>query len=436
MSSTVVISTGYEPRPHQAYLHKHMRRFNVLVIHRRFGKTVLCLNEIVDRGLQNPLHRPQYAYIAPTYGQAKKVAWEELKKFTRMLPGVQYHETELKCTIKRPAMGDEVVIYLMGAENYDAIRGMYLDGVVLDESADINPEIWGKVIRPLLQDRKGWAIFVGTPKGQNHFYEWYQRSLELGEEGNWFGCLMKASETGVFTPEELEELKQDMSESEYEQEFECSFAAALTGAYYGKELEKLEHQKKLMTVPYDPALPVYTGWDLGLSDTTTIWFVQQHRFETRVIDYIENSGAGLDWYVKEINAKGYNIKEHFLPHDVRVRELTSGKSRLEALRQMGLKNVRVVAKLPVADGINAVRMLLPKCVFDREKCKRGIDALKNYERKWDSKNKIYQQTPNHNWASHGADGFRTLAVGLREDYSESNDTRRYPRQSQGDFDVV
>ena len=124
--STAVISTGYNPRPHQAYLHKHMRRFNVLVIHRRFGKTVLCLNEITDRGLQNPLHRPQYAYIAPTYGQAKKIAWEELKKFTKMLPGVQYHETELKCTIKRPAMHDEVVIYLVGAENYDALRGMYL----------------------------------------------------------------------------------------------------------------------------------------------------------------------------------------------------------------------------------------------------------------------------------------------------------------------
>lgn len=435
MSNVLVVSTGYTPRPHQAYLHKHMQRFNVLIIHRRFGKTVLCLNEVIDRGLQNPLHRPQYAYLAPTYAQAKKVAWEELKKFTRNIPGTTYHETELKCTIKRPAMEDEIVIYLMGAENYDAIRGMYLDGIVLDEYADMNPEIWGKVVRPLLQDRKGWAIFIGTPKGQNHLYELFQKAKELASSG-WFAKLLRASETGVFTDAELLELRQDMSESEYEQEFECSFAAALTGAYYGKELEKLDASSKITKVPYDPQLPVVTGWDLGLSDTTTIWFVQQHRYETRVIDYIENSGAGLDWYVKEINAKGYNIKEHYLPHDVRVRELTSGKSRLESLRMMGLKNVRVVPKLGVAEGINAVRMLLPKCVFDAEKCKRGLESLKNYERKWDGKNKIYQQTPHHNWASHGADGFRTLAVGLKDDFGVGEDTRRYPRQSQGDFDVV
>ena len=433
--STLVVNTGYEPRPHQAYLHKHMRRFNVLVIHRRFGKTVLCLNEISDRGLQNPLHRPQYAYIAPTYAQAKKIAWEELKKFTRMIPGVSYHETELKCTIKRPAMNDEVVIYIMGEEYYDAIRGMYLDGVVVDEGADINPEIWGKVLRPLLEDRKGWAIIVGTPKGQNHFYEWYRRAAESMKDPSspWYAALLRVSETGIFDQEQQDELRADMSESEYNQEFECSFAAALTGSYYGKEMEKLEATGKITSVPYDPALPVITGWDLGVDDTTCIWFLQMHR-ELRVIDYIENSGAGLDFYVKAIREKDYNYKEHILPHDVKVRELISGKSRLEALRSMGLRNVRVAPKASVADGINAVRMILPKCVFDVNNCERGINSLKNYERKWDSKNKIYQQTPHHNWASHGADGFRTLAVGLRE--TEGEYERKLPRQSQSDFNIV
>lgn len=435
--SSLVVSTGYTPRPHQAYLHRHMKRFNVLVIHRRFGKTVLCLNEIVDRGLQNPHNRPQYAYIAPTYGQAKKIAWEELKKFTRMIPGVTYHETELKCTIKRPAMNDEVVIYLMGAENYDAIRGMYLDGVVIDEGADISPELWGKVIRPLLEDRLGWAIIVGTPKGQNHFYEWYTRAKDqmLQEGSNWFACLLKASETGVMSENQLADLKSDMSDSEYAQEFECSFAAALTGAYYGKEMERLEAKGKITTVPYDPALPVITAWDLGVDDTTVVWFVQKHR-EVRIIDYLENSGAGLDFYVKQIKEKEYNYKEHLLPHDVKVRELISGKTRLEALRSMGLRNVRVVQKAGVADGINAVRLLLPQCVFDKDACKRGVDSLKNYERKWDSKNKIYQQTPHHNWASHGADAFRTLAVGMRDNYDDASDAKKYPRQSQGEFDVV
>lgn len=431
--SVQIVSTGYTPRPLQALIHKSLKRFNVLLCHRRFGKTILGLNEMLDQALRNKNKRPQYAYIAPTFGQAKKVAWENLRQFAGGIPGVQFHETELRCTIPRPATGDEIVIYLFGAENYDAIRGMYLDGVILDEYADMHPDVWGKVVRPLLVDRNGWAIFIGTPKGSNHFYDMY---VKARDNADWYAGIFKASETGVISDEELEAARSEMSESEYEQEFECSFAAALTGAYYGKEMEKLERTGKIMSVPYDPILPVTTAWDLGIDDSMVIWFVQQYGREIRVIDYIENSGTGLDWYVGELKARGYNYHEHLLPHDVQVRELTSGRSRLESLKKMGLRNIRTVAKIPVVDGINAVRLVLPKCVFDKDACLRGVDALKNYERKWDSKNKIFQQTPNHNWASHGADAFRTLAVGLREEAPNERDARRLPRQTESDFQLV
>jgi hypothetical protein len=320
---------------------------------------------------------------------------------------------------------------------------MYFDGVVLDEYADMNPEIWSKVIRPALSDRQGWAIFIGTPKGQNHFYEIYQFSKNgKPEEGiappeDWYSALYKASETGIIDRAELDAARATMADSEYEQEYECSFAAALIGAYYGKEMEKAESDKRITSVPYDPILPVTTAWDLGMDDTTSIWFFQLHGREVRVIDYLENSGSGLDYYVRELmQQRDYRYEEHILPHDAQVRELGTGVSRLETLRSMGLKNVTVAPKLSVEDGINASRLMLAKCVFDAAKCKRGIDSLKNYERRWDSRNKIFQQRPLHNWASHGADAFRTGAVGLDTNRPSEDQRRKLPRSSLTDYSVV
>ena len=443
--SIKIVETGYKPRRHQAILHRSMKRFNVILCHRRFGKTIYAINEKIDKALRNTLTNPQYAYIAPTYGQAKKVAWEALKMYTRDIPGVEYHETELKCTIHRPATKDKITIYLMGAENIDALRGMYFDGVILDEYADMNPEIWTKVIIPALSDRKGWAIFIGTPKGQNHFYDIFQFAKngnpEKGDKGppdNWFHAMFKASETGVLPPDELESARASMAPEEYEQEYECSFAAALVGAYYGGQMEKAEAGGRITAVPYTPDLPVYTAWDLGVDDSTSIWLFQLYGKQIRVIGYIQESGCGLDYYVKELKNLGYMYEEHYLPHDVKVRELGAegAKSRLETLKSLGLRNIKVVAKLGVADGINAVRMLLARCWFDAVGCAGGIKALKNYERRWDSKNKVYQQAPLHNWASHGADAFRTLAVGLQEDKVGEEERKKLPRTSQSDYNVV
>lgn len=432
--SVKIIDTGYRPRRQQAQVHASRARFKVVIGHRRIGKTHLGLNELTHKSLLNMKKNPQYAYIAPTYGQAKRIAWDLLKDYTKNIPGVEVNESELRVDIPRPHLQDRIRIMLLGAENPASILGMYLDGVVFDEYGDMNPIVWTQVVRPLLSDRLGWAIFIGTPKGQNHFHALYTYGKTADD---WETFLFKASETGIIPKSELDENRAIMSESEYMQEFECSFAAALVGAYYGKEMEWLEQNNKITAVPHDTALLTWTGWDLGIDDTTVIWFIQQYGREIRVIDYLESSGAGLDTYVKAIMDKPYTYAGHILPHDVKVRELSDGKSRLDKLKALGLKNIIVAPKLPVADGIEATRSFLKKCVFDRIACANGISALQNYERKYDVKNKVFQMAPYHNWASHGADGMRTLVLGLRDDSSDTRlSTKNLPRYTTRDYSVV
>jgi hypothetical protein len=431
------IDTGYRPRPLQAKLHRQLKRFNVIICHRRWGKTVFSVNELLDQGLRCNKTNPQFAYIAPTYMQAERVAWEMLKQFTQMIPGVEYNQQKLTCTIPRPHRNDKIKIMLLGAENYDSIRGIYLDGVVLDEFAAMDPQVWGKVVRPALADRIGWAIFIGTPAGQNHLYDVLQLALRQADK-DWFAVVHKASTSNVLPAEELEGMKAEMTENEYEQEMECSFTAALVGAYYGKLLNQAETQGRIGKVPHDPALLVDTGWDLGVSDTTCIWFVQQYRQEIRIIDYLEMSGEGLPYYAKALKEglrADYNYREHHWPHDGDSRDLSTGKERSTTFRALGVRNLRVWPQHTVADGIDAVRRMLPKCYFDLEKCARGIDALKNYQQKWDSKNKIFQDNPLHNWASHGADGFRQVAMSLKPGEDRSFDKSRLPRQADTNYDI-
>lgn len=403
---TQAVNLGYTPRPFQAFLHNSLKRFNVLVCHRRFGKTVFSIMEMIDKGLRCELHNPQYAYIAPTYGQAKRVAWEYLKDFTKHIPGAKPHEQELRIDIPRPDRGDKIRFMLLGAENPDSLRGIYLDGVILDEYAQCDPTIWGQVIRPALSDRIGWGIFIGTPKGQNHFYDIYNAAIGLE---SWFVACYKASKTMIVAKQELIEARATMSEEEYEQEYECSFSAALIGAYYGKYINELEKKGQICSVPYDPAVGVETFWDLGIGDTTAIWFVQKVGKEVHIIDYLEQAGVGLEWYAKELKQKPYVYDEHYIPHDGAARELGTGRTRQETLREFGIRTT-IVPRQGVDDGINAVRLALPHCWFDYERTAKGIAALKNYQRKWDSKNKMFIDKPLHDWSSHAADAFRMFGL--------------------------
>lgn len=431
------ISTGYAPRPLQRIIHQNMKRFNVLVLHRRFGKTVLAINETIDRALRCPLKSPQYAYVAPTYGQAKRIAWEYLKEYTKDIPNSKPNEAELRVDIPRPHMNDKIRFMLLGSENPDTLRGIYLDGVVLDEFAVCDPTIWGQVVRPALADREGWAIFLGTPKGQNHFFDLYNKARKNAElRPDWYVCTYRASETKVLSTYELRAAKDEMSEEEYLQEFECSFTAANTGAYYQKQMLIAEAENRVTSVPYDSSCFVDTYWDLGIGDTTAIWFLQVVGHEYHLIDYLEMSGKGLDYFVSEINKKPYTYREHTLPHDARARELGTGKSREETLRTLGMTRLYILPRWQVADGINAVRTILSKCWWDKDKCERGLLALHAYERKWDAKNQIFQEKPKHNWASNGADAFRYLAMGVRpESQRVQSEVLREYRDSYQEYDV-
>ncbi len=396
---------------------------------------MLAVNEIVDQAMRCKRKNPQYAYIAPTYGQAERIAWDYFKQYTRDLPGVEYNATKLTITIPRPAYQDRIKIMLLGAENPDSARGIYLDGVVLDEYGMMQPSVWGLVVRPALADRQGWAIFLGTPAGQNHFYDMYNLGLKFQGQG-WFAQKFKASQTNIIPKEEMEALKAEMSEEQWEQEMECDFTAANIGAYWGKAMRKAESEGRITKVPHDPSLLVSTYWDLGISDTTTVWFLQRFRSEFRLIDFLEMSGEGLEYYVKALkegprSAYNYDMP-HNWPHDGKARDLSTGNERSQTMRQLKAP-VFVHKRYDVADSINAVRKILPFCYFDEEKCKRGIEALKAYERKWDDKNQIFMDKPNHNWASHGADSFRLLGMSARPGLSDK--PQALPRDAISDYDV-
>jgi hypothetical protein len=406
----IKVSTGYEPREHQNQVHQALKRFNVLVAHRRFGKTVLCVNELVDRALRCKLKDPRFAYVAPLRNQAKDVAWEYLKAYTRMIPGYEANEAELRVDLPG---GRRIRLY--GADNPDQLRGLYLDGVVFDEFAQMQPRIWGEVVRPALADRNGVAIFIGTPMGRNAFHKLYE---DAKTEDGWKAMMFRASETGIVPQAELDAAARAMTAEQYAQEFECSFEAAIVGAYYGKEMALADKEKRITSVPWEPRVPVTTAWDLGAVNMA-IWFVQQVGNEVRVIDFIgRDEVTPLSFYAGEImerKQRGWAFAEHLLPHDAEIPEQGTGKSRVEVLDGLGIK-VRVLPRggsTIVEDGINAAKMLLPRCWFDATKCKDGIEALRQYRTEWDDKKKVFSTIPRHDWASHPADAFRYLAMGLK-----------------------
>ena len=409
----------YSPREQFLGLHNRTQRWAVAVCHRRAGKTVACINELIKGALSCTRPEPRFAYVAPLYSQAKDVAWSYLKRFTANIPGTLPYENELRIDLPN---GGRVRLY--GADNYDQMRGIYLDGVVVDEFGDIDPRAWEEVLRPALSDRHGWAIFIGTPKGNNHFRKLWD---DANKDPSWYSLMLKASETGLIDPGELADARKSMTIDQYDREYECSFQAAVVGAYYGPQMNQAEAEKRIAKVPWEPRLQVYTAWDLGISDSTAIWFVQLVSREIRLIDYLENSGVGLDWYAKELRSKPYAYGEHILPHDAEVKELGTGRSRLETLQSLGIGNTRIIPAQSVADGINAARTLLPACWFDSDKCERGINALRNYRREYDDKLKSFKERPLHDWSSHGADAFRYLALSGIQPVSNWDKPINYPK---------
>lgn len=402
----------YLPREHQLALHDALdkNRFVVGVMHRRFGKTVAAINQIVKRAIECDLESPRYAYVAPTYTQAKRIAFDYLVKYTKPL-GAVANISELRVDF----WGRRISLH--GADNADSLRGGYYDGVVLDEVGDMNPKVWNEVLRPALADRLGWALFIGTPKGNNHFKELRDRA-EVTDD--WALVEFKASQTNIIIESELNAAKDEMGEDKYRQEFECDFNSAVEGSYYGALINTIEEKGHITRIERDDLCRSFVAWDLGMGDSTCLWVAQLVGKEVRLIDCVENHGQGLDWYVRWLQENDYAGWTQILPHDVEVRELGTGRSRKEVLIEAGL-DITVAPRLSVADGIQAVRRLLPRCWFD-PKTKQGLDALRNYRREHDEKRNVFYEKPLHDWASHYSDSFRYLAVGLDESDSSWSST--------------
>lgn len=362
-----------------------------------------------------------YWHLLPQQNQARKAIWDAVNPHTAQrriddaFPRALREATREQDMMIRFKTGSTWQV--IGSDNYDALVGTPPIGVVFSEWALSDPQAWS-LIRPILAENGGWAIFITTPRGRNHAH----RMFEMASASNdWFAERLTATETGVFSTDTLETERRELidergdedGEAIYQQEYMTSFSAGLPGAYYAKQVDKAEADGRVGFVPYNPNNQVHTAWDLGRNDATAIWFVQANLGGWDVIDYYANTSVGIEHYVKELKERGYNYGEHLLPHDAESEVLVSATGSIaDTVTSMGLKGVRVVPRTKsVANDINEVRQLLPICRFDKLKTAKGLDALRSYRRVWDEKLKAYRDTPLHDWASDPADAFRTFAIG-------------------------
>jgi len=412
------ITIPYKPRPQQALVHKELNkyRYAVLCCHRRFGKTVMVLNHLIKAALTNKNHNPRLAYIAPTYKQAKSIAWDYLKFYTKSIPGTRWNESELRCDFVNGAR-----ITLLSSENFESIRGIYLDMVAIDETANVSQGLIDEVITPALSDRRGKMFLIGTPKGMNNiFYDYYLKSQS---DDKWYSYKAKASETNIIDTEELDAALAVMGDAKYQQEFECSFVGNIQGSIYGDLVDDLDDAKRIGNVPYDPAHLVHTAWDLGYTDACSIIFFQQISHNIHIIDYYENEKEALPHYAEVLKEKEYIYGNHYAPHDVEQTDFSSGYTRREVASNYGIR-FRVSPRIPLEDGIHAVKMILPRCKINSDNCSDLLIALRHYHRKYNDKERVYKIKPVHDFSSHPMDALRCLATGIQEQQITNKDRQR------------
>ena len=392
----------YEPRDAFIPFHNRNQRWSFLVCHRRAGKTVACVNELVMRGLRTKKSNAKYAYLAPFYSQAKSIAWVYLKEAVHEV-AIDIRESELSISLPNGA-----TIRLFGADNPNAIRGLYFDGIILDEMADIRPTLWQESILPTLADRQGWCVVIGTPKGKgNLFYR--IRELARKNKQKWFFQELKASNSGLLPASELQNMKDQMSEEAYEQEFEVSFTAALIGTYYSKQIANMEKEGRITAnAEYDSAFEVRVAFDIGYRDSMVAWFWQERPDGVAVFDIEHASEESLDYYFDMLDAKPYTYEKVWLPHDARAKSLQTGKSTIEQFLERDFP-CDIVPQLKVQQGIDATRATLPY-VYMHPRCEDGLDALRVYRKKWDEINQRFIDKPLHDWSSDYADSFRYMCL--------------------------
>ena len=399
------ITIPYRPRALFMPFHERTQRWSAMVVHRRGGKTVAHINDAIRTALTCKLPRPRCAFISPLRNQVKATAWDYVQHYCRGIPGAEFNQSELTVTFPNDAK-----LTLYGADNPDALRGIYLDDACLDEFGDMSPRLLPEIIRPALSDRRGRLSLIGTSRGKNHFYQALQQAQNDPE---WFYANLKASETGILSQDELASARKMMSRDQYAREYENDFEAAIEGAIYRDQLEQARADGRVCRVPYDPSVPVHVSWDLGIGDAMALWFWQMVGKELHVIDFYENSGEALGHYFGVMRSKPYRYGDMLLPHDAAARELGTGKSREEVFRANDFRVV-IGARLDAGERIDAARMAFPRMWFDAEKCGPGLSALASYRRQFNVRMNEFSAEPMHDWSSHAADAFGEGVIGLRD----------------------
>jgi len=434
------VSLNYKPRIWFTPFHERSTRFAVIVAHRRCGKTEACLAELAIRALNTRKRYARYAYLAPFKSQGVTVAWDRLQ---RILGNELIKLCKLSQSEKSILLPNGSKIFIIGADNFDAIRGNYFDGVILDEVGDMHPDAWPQVILPALADREGWAVFIGTPKGKNFFYEQYLKATR-NDDGNWFSLTLPVSLTHLIPEYELEVQRGELDEDEYMQEYECSFDAALKGSYWSKQLVAAEAEGRIGPLVHVKNAPVDLAFDLGWDDSTAVWFFQVVNGQWDVLHYYETNGQSIAEIVSDLKqiAKTHQYKfgTWWVPHDAKAHSVQTGKTMIQQMVRLGAKP-RLVPRTGddskgLQQGIQAVRASIPKLRLDnrREHCFDGLEALKAYKKKWSDKLQTFSNQPEHDWSSHAADAFRYMCLAVRDkDIADSKKVEEHVETPQEAF---
>ena len=408
--SVCTVTLPFSPRPWQRPLMEDRAKRIVAVVHRRAGKSTCLMWRGIKRGLTIARKDPpaRIIHTLPYQVQWDRTGlWDRLERAGNSIPGCRVLKSDMRIILPNSA-----VYQAGGMDRPDSWRGGYADEIILDEYDDTQAEGQTTAVEPMLADFMGVLVRSGTPKGYGRLKAAYERA---GNEPGWSRYLLRYQDTGALSEEAIESNRREMTGEEFSQEFECSFDAPNSGAYFARDLQIAENEGRIGVVPYDPKLQVWTSWDLGMDDSTAIWFVQiSPGGELRFIDYHESGGIGLESYAALLASKPYVYARHVLPHDVDVRELGTGVSRLEILGKLGVKPIKIVPAMNPIERINAFRMLLPRARFDAGKCAVGLKSLWHYRREWNAKAEVFRPSPVHDWSSHSADSATHFALGFEE----------------------
>ena len=434
--SNVNVPVDWIPRDYQVPLFQYLQQGGkraACVWHRRAGKDLTGINWVAVCSIMRP---GLYWHLFPTYNQGRKIAWEGMtktgRKFIDHFPKDniegQINNTEMRIRFKTGS-----VYQVVGSDNPDRLVGANPVGIILSEYALQDPRAWD-YIRPILLENEGWAVFIYTPRGRNHGYTLLKNAQKSPK---WFSQVLSVTETGAVSEEAInEERESGMPEELIQQEFYCSFDAALVGAYYGNHMAMALENKRIGLFPYDSQLMVHTAWDLGIGDQTVILFYQLCMGRIQIFDCYSMSGEGLQHYVN-ILQKGHRAQycygNHYAPHDIQARDLSTGRTRLETAQSLGLR-FRVVPKVSIEDGIEAVRSIMSRIWWNEDKnTEHLIEAARQYRKEWDDKKRCFHDRPYHDWTSDFMDALRYLALSIRRQDSQKKITQTH---AENEYEII